>query len=260
MRDPYEVLGVERGASPEALKRAYRERAKEWHPDRNPSPEAEERFKEVAAAWEVLRDPQRRRRHALRQGGTARSELPEAFLEDVGDAIDRAEHWIRTVVLPHYARYWRGNGAEMSARIFADLDTLTTIQPLPPARWWRRRAVRREAERVVVTALLGYDGAASTVILGRGFVEVAILPRALYRAGFRDAIALDRAVLEVLLGRFAQVLARNGVPNGTDAEHRIARARRVDDRVVLWRSLRIAGWTFVVGLLALLFVAGFNRW
>jgi curved DNA-binding protein CbpA len=260
VRDPYEVLGVERGASPAELKRAYRKRAREWHPDRNRAPEAAERFKEVARAWEILGDPEQRRRYELRSGRSPRGELPEEFLADVGDAIDRAERWIRRVVLPHYARYWRGTGAEMSARLFADLESLTTPRDLPPAGWLKRRTVRQASDRIVVTALLGYDGAGSTVIFGRDFTEVAILPLPLWKAGFRDPIALDRAVLELLLARFAQVLARSGVPDGADAEERVARARRVDDWVVLSRTLRIGGWVFIAALLGFLFLAGFNRW
>jgi len=60
-RDYYEVLGVEREVGEEELKRAYRKMALKYHPDRNPGDrEAEERFKEASAAYQVLSDPERR--------------------------------------------------------------------------------------------------------------------------------------------------------------------------------------------------------
>lgn len=60
-KDPYEILGVDRTASQDEIKRAYRRLAKEHHPDRNPdNPDAVRRFKEAQAAYEVLSDPQKR--------------------------------------------------------------------------------------------------------------------------------------------------------------------------------------------------------
>ncbi len=61
MKDPYSVLGVSKGASAEEIKKAYRKLAKKLHPDMNPGDKkAEERFKEVSSAFEILGDPKRR--------------------------------------------------------------------------------------------------------------------------------------------------------------------------------------------------------
>jgi molecular chaperone DnaJ len=62
-RDLYEVLGIGRDADDEDIKRAYRKLARELHPDVNDGHDAEERFKEVAGAYEILSDPQKRQRY-----------------------------------------------------------------------------------------------------------------------------------------------------------------------------------------------------
>ena len=55
MKDPYQVLGIQRGASEEEIKKAYRAKCKRWHPDLNPNdPTAEEHFTEVQAAYDAI--------------------------------------------------------------------------------------------------------------------------------------------------------------------------------------------------------------
>jgi curved DNA-binding protein len=62
-RDYYEVLGVERAASPAEIQKAYRKLARKYHPDINKTKEAEDRFKEINEANEVLSDPEKRQRY-----------------------------------------------------------------------------------------------------------------------------------------------------------------------------------------------------
>lgn len=58
--DYYKVLGIEKGASEDDIKKAYRKMALKYHPDKNKSPNAEEKFKQVAEAYEVLSDPKKK--------------------------------------------------------------------------------------------------------------------------------------------------------------------------------------------------------
>jgi molecular chaperone DnaJ len=92
-RDYYEVLGVERGATDGEVKKAFRVLARELHPDVNAhDPEAEEKFKEAAEAYEVLSDPQRRQTYdafghdGLRSGGFSPGEAFSSF-QDIFDAL-----------------------------------------------------------------------------------------------------------------------------------------------------------------------------
>jgi molecular chaperone DnaJ len=97
MADFYEVLGVARGASDDEIKKGYRKMAMQYHPDRNNgSKEAEERFKSITEAYEVLRDPNKRAAYdrygeaGLRGGGSSgfhHMDLSEAlsmFMRDFG--------------------------------------------------------------------------------------------------------------------------------------------------------------------------------
>ncbi|MCW8918246.1 MAG: J domain-containing protein [Gammaproteobacteria bacterium] len=86
-RDYYEVLGVPRDADEKAIKRAYKRQAMKYHPDRNKDPDAEEKFKELAKAYALLSDPQKRKMYdAGGMGGVSHFSDEDLFRNvDFGD-------------------------------------------------------------------------------------------------------------------------------------------------------------------------------
>ncbi len=86
-RDYYDILGVAKDADAKAIKNAFRDLAKKYHPDRNPEPEAEEKFKELAEAYAMLSDPDKRARYDA--GGHAR--VAGYSAEDLYGGIDFAD-------------------------------------------------------------------------------------------------------------------------------------------------------------------------
>ncbi|HEY2935655.1 MAG TPA: molecular chaperone DnaJ [Gaiellaceae bacterium] len=92
-RDYYEVLGVERGASDGEIKKAFRRLARELHPDVNEAPDADDRFREVAEAYEVLSNSERRELYdryghaGLRSGGFTPGHFDFGSLSDIFSAF-----------------------------------------------------------------------------------------------------------------------------------------------------------------------------
>jgi molecular chaperone DnaJ len=117
-RDYYELLGVARNAGDDEIKRAFRRLARELHPDVSDEPDAAERFKQVAEAYEVLSDPQRRDTYdrfghaGLRRGGFAPTEF------DLGDISDLFSAFFGEGLFAQTGRAGgRSRGADVAATI-----------------------------------------------------------------------------------------------------------------------------------------------
>src|SRR5262245_42042381 len=107
-REFYEILGVGRNASQEEIQRSYRRLARTYHPDVNKDPEAEARFQEIAEAYDVLSDPDTRRRY-------------DAFGHDfrqVPEDVD-PETWSRARAGTSGARARRSAGAGAGPRVWS---------------------------------------------------------------------------------------------------------------------------------------------
>src|SRR6476661_2391567 len=130
-RDYYAVLGVDRDASDAEIKKAFRSLARELHPDVNRhDPEAEEKFKEAAEAYEVLSDPERRRTYdtfgheGLRTGGWAPSSGFGDFEDVLSAFFGRGDPLFGDLF--GFGRGGPASGADLAARVEVTLEEVVT--------------------------------------------------------------------------------------------------------------------------------------
>jgi molecular chaperone DnaJ len=130
-RDYYDVLGVERGASEGEIKKAFRRLARDLHPDVNKhDPDAEEKFKEAAEAYEVLADPERRRTYdtfgheGLRTGGFAPASDFGSFEDVLSAFFGRGDPLFGELF--GFGRTGPAAGGDLGARVEVSLEEVVT--------------------------------------------------------------------------------------------------------------------------------------
>lgn len=97
-KDYYKILGIPSGANEDEIKKAYRKMALKYHPDKNKEPNAEEKFKEIAEAYDVLSDPKKRGLYD-QYGEEGKRAVPQpdtgclSLLGVLGDLVLKAGNW-----------------------------------------------------------------------------------------------------------------------------------------------------------------------
>lgn len=254
-KDYYAILGVERGASEEAIKKAYRRLARKYHPDVSKEPDADARFKEMAEAYATLKDPEKRAAYDQlgRHGAGEEFRPPPGWSTRFGDAgsifegMDLADlfegiaggHGRRA--RPGAAGAMRGQDFEVTVPITLEdafrgtevtLDLTTTV---PDERGVPHRMPRSVRARIPkgatdgqVLRLPGQGGKG----MGGGrdgdvYLNIALRPHRLYRASGHD-LFLDLPVTpwEAALGASVQIPTLAGsvnlkVPAGTRAGQKL---------------------------------------
>jgi curved DNA-binding protein len=259
VRDPYEILGVARDAEVAAIRKAYRKLARKNHPDLNPGDKAaEERFKEISQAWEVLEDPERRRNYdefgavSLEAGFDAEKarRAREAFGSRFGTgarpgAEGFGEEFEFGDLDDLLGRYFGGRGEARGMRLRGpDLEATLELDFLDAVRGGEQRlTLARSAgggnETITVRIPPGVDTGGRLRIPGKGgpgngggppgdlSVLLRVRPHRVFRREGRDlTFDLPVNVTEAIRGAKVDVPTLDGratltVPPGTDSGTRL---------------------------------------
>jgi len=246
---PYEVLGVKPDASAEEIRKVYRQLAKQFHPDLNPGkPAAEERFKAVSAAYDLLSDPEKRARYdrgeidesgaerpprsyyrGYAEGAEGRKYQPEGEM-DLGDLEDL----FAAFGSAGRGRRARGGGSEGFKARGADRLFTLTVDFVEAATGAKKRLSLAPEEWLDVTIPPGINDGQVLRLRGKGgpgfgggpagdaLIEVHVAPHPLFRRdGDNIRIELPVSLAEVVLGARVTVPTVTGpvtmtIPKGSD--------------------------------------------
>jgi len=202
MKDPYEILGVARNASREQIRKAYRQKARELHPDRHPDdPEADNRFKDVTAAHDLLSDSKKRK--AFDHGGT----------DMYGNRNQRARAGSGKHPFDRFFRQRTGRGGGGFKVRGANVSYVLTIDFLEAARGATKRINMTNGKRLAVTVPPGTEDEQVLRLQGQGMagtgggangdalVEIRVTPHPLFRPDGKNIhIDLPITLQEAVLG------------------------------------------------------------
>jgi curved DNA-binding protein len=189
-KDYYKILGVERNASEDVIKRAYRKLAKQFHPDKNPgNKQAEEKFKEINEAYEVLSDPAKRSRYEqLGDSYTRwqqRGAQPGGFNWD--DWATNSPGGGTNADYGDLEDILGGSFSEFFRSIFGGMPEAGRSGGIPRSAYRRQAQVPAYEQEVRITLQEAYHGSTRLVEIGGRRLEVKIPPGA--RTGLKIRVA-----------------------------------------------------------------------
>jgi DnaJ-class molecular chaperone len=236
MKDPYELLGVQRSDSEATIRSAYRKLAKKHHPDVNPGkPEAEERFKEIASAYALLSDTEKRARFDRGEIDAAGNEVPpqRPFYREYAEAAGREKYRGNTGFDPEnlddiLAQMFRAQGGQAGGQAGgggpqfkmrgSDAHYTLTIDFLDAANGTTRRITLPDGKTLDVRIPSGVSDGHVLRLKGQGnpgygggpsgdaLVEIAVAPHKLFRREGDDiVIELPVSLREAVLGASVEV-------------------------------------------------------
>ncbi|KTC94371.1 DnaJ C-terminal domain-containing protein [Legionella erythra] len=239
-KDYYQIMGLERDASPEEIKRAYRKLARKYHPDVSKEPGAEDKFKELGEAYEVLKDPEKKAKYdqygqywKQQQSGFRPGENAyrhESFNEgDTADFEDFISSIFRHRQQQQHANFYDFGQQDIHAKLPINLEDSyrgaeKTIQLKVPV-YDRQGHGEYQTRAVKVKIPVGIGDGQQIRLKGQGgkvdgqppgdlYIEISIQPHPWFRLDKKDIyLQLPVAPWEAALGATVQVPTLGGPVN-----------------------------------------------